>query len=116
MEQTILIPAGQIQNVFGSFDENIKLLEKNCQCSIMNRGDGIRISGEDEDVEHCVSVLKSLIKIAGMGETISTQHVNYLLNLSQEDRQRDVSELMSDVVCFTKAGKPIRPKSFGQKR
>ena len=116
MEQTILIPAGQIQNVFGSFDENIKLLEKNCQCSIMNRGDGIWISGEDEDVEHCVSVLKSLIKIAGMGETISTQHVNYLLNLSQEDRQRDVSELMSDVVCFTKAGKPIRPKSFGQKR
>lgn len=116
MEQTILIPAGQIQNVFGSFDENIKLLEKNCHCSIMNRGDGIRISGEDEDVEHCVSVLKSLIKIAGMGETISTQHVNYLLNLSQEDRQRDVSELMSDVVCFTKAGKPIRPKSFGQKR
>lgn len=116
MEQTILIPAEYIANIYGSFDENIKTLEKFTGTRIMNKQDGLRISGEDEDVDKAAEALRKLVKMAGMGETISPQHLNYLLTLSDDDRKRDIGELMSDVVCFTKAGKPIRPKSFGQKR
>ncbi|MBO6159042.1 MAG: PhoH family protein, partial [Firmicutes bacterium] len=115
-ESTIQIPSEHIQGVFGSFDENIKVLEKSTGTHVLARGDGLTISGDQAGIDQAVRVLKSLIRMAEKGETISVQHVNYLLSLPGEDQQKDVGELLSDVVCFTKAGKPIRPKTFGQKR
>ncbi|MCF0136123.1 MAG: PhoH family protein [Lachnospiraceae bacterium] len=115
-EQTILIPAEHIRNIYGKYDENIKTLEKFTSTNIMNRDDGLRISGDDVDVVKAAEALKKLVRMAAMGENISVQHLNYLMTMSDEDRALDIEDLMSDVVCFTKAGKPIRPKSFGQKR
>lgn len=115
-ERTVMIPAEYVANIFGSFDENIKMLEKVTGTICVNREDGLRIAGEDSKVEIAAEAVKKLIRMASMGETISPQHLSYLLTLSEEDRGRDIGELMSDVVCFTKAGRPIRPKSFGQKR
>lgn len=115
-EQTILVPQGLVSGIFGSFDENVRLIEKDAKVTILNKSEGIRISGEEEGVSKAVRTLKSMIRMAEMGETVSSQHVNYILGLNAEDAGRDVSELMKEVVCFTKQGKPIRPKSFGQKR
>ncbi|HCA34392.1 MAG TPA: phosphate starvation-inducible protein PhoH [Lachnospiraceae bacterium] len=117
-DKTVLIPipAEYISNIFGSFDENMKALEKGTQVTISNTSDGILVGGADPAVAKAAEVLKNLLKMAQNNETIGVQHVTYLLSLSEDDRKRDIGELMSDVVCLTKAGKPIRPKSYGQKR
>ncbi len=115
-EQYVKIPGDYVGNVFGSFDENIKALEKKFAVSVINRGDDIIVAGEPEAVAKASEVLQKLTEIAAGGEVISLQHVNYLSSLSDEEAKIDVTELMSDVVCFTKQGKPIRPKTLGQKR
>ena len=115
-EQYVSIPAEYISNVFGNYDENIKALEKALGVTVLNRGDDIKITGEDEATRRAAEALKNLVKMAAKGEVLDVQHVNYLTSLSEEEKKQDVSELLSDIVCFTKAGKPIRPKTFGQKR
>ncbi len=115
-EQMIIVPPAVLSNLYGNFDENIKLLEKQTNTLITNKDEGLRIIGEDEGVDRASKVLKSLIHMAEMGETIGQQHITYLLSLDEKDQKRDIGELMSDVICLTRQGKPIRPKSFGQKR
>ena len=115
-EQMIVVSPSILSNIYGNFDENIKLLEKKTNTLISNKDEGLRIIGEDEGVDKAAKALRSLVHMAEMGETIGEQHITYLLSLGEEDQKRDISELMSDVICLTKQGKPIRPKSFGQKR
>ena len=115
-EISIAVPSEYISGIFGNFDENVKALEKETGTHILNRGDGIRISGDDEACRKAEKVMESLLKIARKGEVVSTQHIHYLLSLPEEEQGKDVGDLLSDVVCFTKVGKPIRPKTFGQKR
>ena len=115
-EINIAVPSEYISGIFGNFDENIKALEKETGTVILNRGDGVRITGDEASLARAKKVMDSLMKIASKGERVSTQHVHYLLSLPEEEQEKDVGDLLSDVVCFTKAGKPIRPKTFGQKR
>ncbi len=115
-EINIAVPSEYISGIFGSFDENIKALEKETGTAILNRGDGVRISGDEAALGKAKKVMESLMKIARKGEPVTTQHIHYLLSLPEEEQGKDVGDLLSDVVCFTKAGKPIRPKTFGQKR
>ena len=115
-EQYVSIPAEYISNVFGNYDENIKAVEKVLGVTILNRGDDVKITGEEDAARRAADVLKNLVKMAAKGEVLDVQHVNYLTSLSEEEKKQDVNELLSDIVCFTKAGKPIRPKTFGQKR
>lgn len=115
-EQYVSVPAEYINNVFGNYDENIKALEKALGVTVLNRGDDVKITGEEEAARRAADTLKNLVKMASKGEVLDVQHVNYLVSLTEEENQQDVGELLSDIVCFTKAGKPIRPKTFGQKR
>lgn len=115
-EQIVSIPAEYIGDVFGNYDENIKVLEKMLDITVINRGDDVKLTGTEAAVKRAADVIKNLIRIAAKGERLDVQHVNYLASLSEEEKQQDVGELLSDIVCFTKAGKPIRPKTFGQKR
>lgn len=115
-EQIVSIPAEYIGEVFGNYDENIKVLEKMLDITVINRGDDVKLTGTETAVKRAADVIKNLIRIAAKGERLDVQHVNYLASLSEEEKQQDVGELLSDIVCFTKAGKPIRPKTFGQKR
>lgn len=115
-EVYVSIPAEYISNVFGNYDENIKALEKAMSVTVLNRGDDVKITGEEAAVKKAADVMKSLLKMASKGEVLDVQHVNYLSSLSEEEKQQDVGALLSELVCFTKAGKPIRPKTFGQKR
>lgn len=115
-ERIVKIPGEYISNVFGKFDENIQALERKCNVTIVNREDSLIISGTAEDTDHAEDVLHKLIAVARSGENVTLQHVNYLSSLSADEAKEDVKELLSDVVCFTKQGKPIRPKTLGQKR
>lgn len=115
-ERIVKIPCEYMSNVFGSFDENIQALERKCGVTTVNRDDALVIAGEAENVDHAEEVLHKLVAVAKSGENVSLQHVNYLCSLSEDEAKEDVRELLSDVVCFTKLGKPIRPKTLGQKR
>ena len=115
-ERHVRVPGEYMSNIFGSFDENIQALERKCNVTIVNREDAVIISGNPEDVDHAEEVLHKLIAVAKTGETVTLQHVNYISTLSGEEAKEDVRDLLSDLVCFTKQGKPIRPKTLGQKR
>lgn len=115
-EQYVTVSGEHIGNIFGSCDENMKALEKKLDIDILNRGDDIKVVGDEEDVVRAVKIIRNLNRLADTGEVITVQHVNYLASLSPEEAGQDFKELLSEVVCFTKAGKPVRPKTFGQKQ
>ena len=116
MEKKVQIPATLISNIFGNFDENMQALEKKCGVTVVNRDDEVTVYGEEESTLHASEVIRKLVQIASAGEVITLQHVNYLSSLSAEESKEDVRDLLSDVVCFSKQGKPIRPKTLGQKK
>ena len=84
-EINIAVPQEHIGGIFGSFDENIKALENGTGTQILNRGDGVRISGDENGVRKAERVFRDLLKIAAKGEQVSTQHISYLLSLSADE-------------------------------
>lgn len=102
--------------VFGSFDENIKRIEEALQVQIINRGDELKISGEEEMVDKAVRTLEGLLTLASKGEIIDEQRVRYLITLVSEGNDAQVAQMAKDVVCITAKGKPIKAKTVGQQQ
>jgi len=111
VEQTELLMA-----VFGAFDENIKLLEHELEVSVINRGQELKISGEPENVGVATRTIGALLAMAGRGEAIGTQTVQYVIGLARENRESEVHTMSRDVLCITAKGKPVKAKTLGQKR
>ena len=103
--------------IFGAFDENMKVLEKELDVTVVNRESELKISGADpENVELARRAIQSLSSLAARGESIGTQTVQYVLGLVRDGRENQVTEIGKDVVCITAKGKPIKDKTLGQKR
>jgi phosphate starvation-inducible PhoH-like protein len=103
--------------IFGAFDENMKVLEKELDVTVINRESELKISGSDsENIELARRTIQSLLRLAERGESIGTQTVQYVLGLVRDGREEQVAELGKDVVCITAKGKPIKAKTLGQKR
>ena len=103
--------------IFGAFDENMKVLEKELDVTVVNRESELKISGADpENVELARRAIQSLSSLAARGESIGTQTVQYVLGLVRDGRENQVTEIGKDVVCITSKGKPIKAKTLGQKR
>ena len=100
--------------VFGSFDENIKRIEEALGVQIVNRGDELKVSGDEEAADKAVRTLEGLLTLASKGETIDEQRVRYLITLVQEGNDEQVQKMAKDVVCITAKGKPIKAKTVGQ--
>ncbi len=117
-EQTISIERlEEAVNLFGSLDENVRLMEKELGVSVVNRDGELKISGEDaEAVLHAVQAVEGLLKVIGRGETITEQNVRYILNLVKAGHADKIGQLSNDVLCVTAKGKPIKSKTLGQKR
>ena len=111
VEQTELLMA-----VFGAFDENIKLLEHELEVSVISRGQELKISGEPENVGVATRTIGALLAMAGRGEAIGTQTVQYVIGLARENRESEVHTMSRDVLCITAKGKPVKAKTLGQKR
>ncbi len=106
-----------VVDVFGSFDENIKLIEQAYAVRIINRETELKISGDDaEAVARAERVLLGLFTLSSRGEPISTQNVRYCISLVNEGNDRQIAELASDVVCVTAKGRPVKGKTIGQKK
>ena len=116
MEQRIGIERmEEAVNLFGSFDENIRLLEAEFQVQAVNRGGEIVVSGEPENVMLAVKAVQALLTLSNKGETITDQHVRYVIGRVRSGQAERISELTQDVICITSKGRPVKPKTIGQK-
>ena len=117
IEQTISIERIEdVIDIFGSFDENIKLIEHELDVSVVSRDDQLKISGEAENVLYAVKAVQGLLGLAGRKETITEQNVRYIINLVKAGNEEHINDIARDVLCVTAKGKPIKPKPLGQKR
>ena len=116
-EQTINIQRMEdVIDVFGSFDENIKLVEKELGVTVVSRDDQLKVSGEAEHVGWAVKALEGLLSLAGRKESLTEQNVRYIINLVKAGNEEHIGDIARDVLCVTARGKPIKAKTLGQKR
>lgn len=115
-EQIAIEKPEQLSALFGSFDANIRILEQGLGVSIVSRDSGIRVSGDDVAVERALTVIRNLLELNARGEAITEQNVRYALSMVQEYSDLHMEALAQDCLCITSRGKPIRPKTLGQKR
>ena len=102
-------------NVFGSFDQNLRMLEKEYGVHITDRDSEIRISGEPEAAADAEKAVEGLLKLAAKGETIDDQRVRYIISMVSAGHEDKIAELGQDVVCITAKGRPVKPKTLGQR-
>ena len=116
MEQRISIERlEQAINLFGSFDENIRLIESEFHVTVANREGELRVNGEPEDTMLACKALSALLTLSNRGEAINEQNVRYVIGLARSGREEKIGELTQDVICISAKGHPIKPKTIGQK-
>ena len=117
MEQRISIERlEQAVNIFGSFDENVRLIEAEFGVTVANREGELRVNGEPEDTMLACKALQALLTLSNRGEPINEQNVRYVIGLVRAGQEDKVSELTQDVICISSKGRPIKPKTIGQKQ
>ena len=115
IETTLEIPVQYSTAVFGPFDQYVKKIEKTLKVTIVSRDSHIKVIGAKRDIDRCIKVLNNLLELAKRGNDITEQNVDYALSLVFEDKEDAILEIDSDIICRTITGKPIKPKTLGQK-
>ncbi len=104
-------------DLFGNFDENVKIIEKKYGVAVTSIGNRIKIKGDTEAVNNAVRTVKGLILMINKGEQITDQSVEYVSSLVEDGEDADISSVTdADCICITAKGKPIKPKTLGQKK
>lgn len=106
----------QAVQLFGSFDENIKELEKEYGVTILSRGTDIKVSGDAEGVYNACKAIDALLSLVEKGEIINDQRVRYVMDLVRDGSSEQVAKIAGDVICITAKGRPLKPKTLGQKK
>ena len=114
-EVSLRIPTEHMANVFGQFDANIKKIERTLGVTVVVRDDQLKIIGTPSAASGAQEVFEQLYELAKRGNVISEQNVNYALALLQEHKGSEMVEMDKDVICHTIQGKPVKPKTLGQK-
>ncbi len=114
-ETIIEIPVEYEGNIFGSCDANIRKIEKNLNVTMVARDGAIKLVGEPGRLKQAEEILMQLLELARRGNTITEQNVNYALSFALEGASADLVDIDSDIVSHTIQGKPIKPKTKGQK-
>ena len=116
MEQRISIERlEQAVNIFGSFDENIRLLEQEFSVTVVNRDGELRVDGEAENIMLACKAIQALLTLSSRGESIGEQTVRYVIGLVRAGKEEQIGELTAGVLCITAKGRPVKPKTIGQK-
>lgn len=114
-EVSIKIPGEYIPNVFGQFDTFAKKIERTLHVTLVLRDDSLKIIGAQGNIDGAKEVFEQLIALAERGNVITEQNVNYALALLEEHRGSEIVEIDKDIICHTINGKPVKPKTIGQK-
>ncbi len=118
MEQIIDIERlEQLVDLFGNFDENIKRLEKQYNVSITSHGGNLKIIGEELEISKASRAINCLLAMINKGEIITTQNIDYVINLVDDGEDDKICNITdADCICITSRGKPVKPKTLGQRR
>ena len=116
LETMIDIPAEHEKDVFGQFDIFAKKIERALHVTLIARNGKVKVLGEEKNVERAQQVLSQLTELSRRGNTIQEQNVDYALSLTMEDSAEDILTIDKDLICHTLQGKPIKPKTLGQKK
>lgn len=115
-ELMIEISAEYEANVFGQFDVYVKKLERTFHVTLISRDGATKIVGERAAAEKVQRILNQLVELARRGNTITEQNVDYAISLVFEDQEQQLVDIDKDLICHTLQGKPIKPKTLGQKK
>ncbi len=116
-EQTMSVDRMEhVISVFGSFDENLRLIESELDVHITDRDSELKVSGDGENVMLAIKTVEGLLALAAKGETIDEQSVRYVMGLVRSGQDEKIGDLARDVVCITSKGKPVKAKTIGQKK
>lgn len=115
VEERLDLPSDHAANVLGQFDEHAKKIEKTLKVSVISRGESLRIIGPASSVKKAKSALNELIQLSQKDNEITQQNVNYILSLALEEKENVLVNLDSDCICHTINGRPVKPKTIGQK-
>ena len=91
----------QAVSLFGSFDENIKMIEKEYSVSVVSRGSELKVTGEPENVQKGVRAINGLLTLINRGESLSDQNVRYVINLVNEGNEDKLDQMTADCVCIS---------------
>lgn len=116
MEQKINVDRLELaEELFGSFDGNTKIIEKEYGVSVVYRNSELKVSGEPENVSRAVRALNSMILLINSGDALTEQNIRYCIRMVDEDSEEKLSQMAGDSICITSKGKPIKPKTVGQR-
>lgn len=108
-------PAEHEKNVFGQFDEYVKKIERALNVTIISRDGKLKILGNEASANQAQRVISQLLMLSKRGNTITEQNVDYTLSLTFEEKEGQMAEMDRDFICHTINGRPIKPKTLGQK-
>ncbi len=116
MEEFIKLNASDAGNVFGQFDTNLKKIERSFSVDIILRDDKVIVAGDELRVRRAVSVINTLGALSRKGNDITEQQVDYAIAMSMEDSSQEILNIDNELICHTISGRPVKPKTLGQKR
>jgi len=115
VEISINLPVQAEKEIFGQFDSYIKIIERALNVTVVARNDAVKIIGEEKNVINARNVFSQLVKLSSRGTTITEQSVTYAITMCMEGKEDVITTIDSDIICNTINGKPIKPKTLGQK-
>ena len=116
-ELIIEVPAEHMRNIFGMYDSHIKKIENDFEVSIVDRDGGLKIIGNSQsNINKAASITKQLIELSKRGNVIQEQNVDYAITLGMENKEEELVEIDKECICHTVSGKPVKPKTLGQKQ
>jgi len=113
---TMAMSVEHMQKIFGARDAYVQKLEQDLKVVIVDRDGAVKITGNEKNVKKAVSILSQLTEISKRGNEIEEQNVNYAIEMGKEEKEDVLTEIDGDVICHTISGKPIKPKTLGQKQ
>jgi len=105
-----------IISVFGSFDENLRLIEDELDVKITDRNSELNLLGAEENIYYAERAINGLLMLAAKGEAIDSRNVRYIIGLVKEGQENKIGEITRDIICISAKGKPIKAKTLGQKK
>ena len=115
-ERLLDVSVEDMRNIFGTQDHHIRKLEEDLHVKIVDRNGAVRIMGEEAQAEKAYSILKQLAELSRRGNEIEEQNVDYAITMGMEEKESVLTEIDKDIICHTVNGKPIKPKTLGQKQ
>ena len=116
IETMIDIPMEHERNVCGQFDAYLKKIERTLHVTMITRDGALKIIGPEQTIRQAKSVFNNLLELSKRGNTVTEQNVDYALSLSFTEKDDQILEIDKDIICRTITGKPVKPKTMGQKQ